>query len=62
MTNSKGKIVVEVEKALQDLQIIYQSMKASKFFKLCIQNSGENMPPETIFDVTHKPDGDIPQD
>ena len=50
-----------MEKALQDLQILYQSMKASKFFKLCIQNNGgkagDGMPPETIFDVTYGHDG-----
>ena len=61
MTNAKGQIVVEVEKVLKDLQVLYQSMKASKFFKLCIQNNGgktgDSMPPETIFDVTHSQDG-----
>ena len=61
MTNAKGQIVVEVDKVFKDLQVLYQSMKASKFFKLCIQNNGgkagDSMPPETIFDVTYNQDG-----
>ena len=32
MTNSKGQIVVEVEKVFKDLEVLYKSMKASKFF------------------------------
>ena len=36
VTNSKGKIVVEVEKVFKDLQVLYHAMRASKFFKLCI--------------------------
>ena len=66
MTNAKGQIVVEVEKVLKDLQVVYQSMKGSKFFKLCIQNNGgktgDSMPPETIFDVTQSQDGSTAQD
>lgn len=52
MTNARGQIVVEVSKVLRDLQVLYKSMKASKFFKLCIPNGGDNtLPPETIFDL-----------
>jgi hypothetical protein len=52
MTNSKGQIVVEVEKVFKDLEVLYKSMKASKFFRLCVQNSRSGDMPETLFDVT----------
>ena len=52
MTNARGQIVVEVSKVLRDLQVLYKSMKASKFFKLCIPNGGDStLPPEAIFDT-----------
>ena len=54
MTNSKGQIVVEVEKVFKDLEVLYKSMKASKFFRLCVQNSGSGDMPETLFDVTNE--------
>jgi hypothetical protein len=52
MTNSKGQIVVEVEKVFKDLEVLYKSMKASKFFRLCVQNTKAGDIPETLFDVT----------
>jgi hypothetical protein len=47
--------MVEVERVFKDLLVFYQSMKASKFFKLCISNNknGDNMPPET-FDISNE--------
>jgi hypothetical protein len=54
MTNSKGQIVVEVEKVFKDLEVLYKSMKASKFFRLCVQNSRSGDMPETLFDVTNE--------
>lgn len=56
MTNSKGKIVVEVEKVYKDLHVLYQSMKASKFFRLCLPNGAINEIPETIIDITNGQD------
>ena len=51
MTNATGQIVVEVEKVLKDLQVLYKSMKASKFFKLCISQDSESaLPPDSLFD------------
>ena len=33
--------------------MFYKSMKASKFFKLCISNESESsLPPETLFDIS----------
>lgn len=51
MTNSKGQIVVEVEKVLKDLQVLYRAMIASKFFKLCIQSTLKptDLPPDALF-------------
>jgi len=49
MTNTQGKVVVEVEKAYKDLHVLYQSMRVSKFFKLCIPAHGdlpEDLPAE----------------
>lgn len=55
MTNVQGQVMVEVERVFKDLLVFYQSMKASKFFKLCISNNknGDNMPPET-FDISNE--------
>mgnify|MGYP006952840426 CR=1 FL=1 len=37
---------------LKDLQVLYRSMKASKFFRLCISNGADSaLPPETLFDI-----------
>ena len=36
----------------KDLQVLYQSLKASKFFRLCIQTHHKNDIPETILDIT----------
>lgn len=52
MTNAQGKVVVEVEKVYKDLQVLYKSMRASKFFKLCIQTTNQaNEIPSEIEEV-----------
>ena len=43
--------MVEVDKVLKDLKVYYESMRASKFFKLCIQSGDDNLPPESHFDA-----------
>lgn len=59
-TNSNGQVVVEVEKVYKDLHVLYHSLRASKFFRLCIQNNPEEIP-ETILDVTSENSQDSPE-
>lgn len=51
VTNSKGKIVVEVEKVFKDLLVLYRAMIASKFFKLCLATNSKptDFPDERAF-------------
>lgn len=53
MTNQNGHIVVEVEKVYKDIYVLYQSLRASKFFRVCINSQNDEMP-ETLMDVTQQ--------
>lgn len=49
--NHNGQVVVEVDKVYKDLHVLYHSLRASKFFRLCINNQQDEVP-ETLVDVT----------
>ena len=51
VTNTKGKIVVEVEKVFKDLLVLYRALTAARFFKLCLATNAKpaDFPDERVF-------------